>query len=317
MSTRDHPDWWRPIGGQNSQDSTLERRSLVWNDSGIVDGVVPPGFYTVSSTPSKFFTRGCRGKIERIEAYCAGAWANGLIIRYSPHPCIGPYNQVNITPLAGWSWQGVNVREMWNYDSLFIWIYAFQPGVMCAYDELPPYDCHQGIGGGAQWNDVDRRLFIRVIYTGETPGDVPVSGIINNIEIPNVGAYYTANAIVVQNNLDRLLLVAEGAGELLEARLVFGTSVVPAAGVRYSMRFFMDQSAAYIYEIDNRLITQSVVATFGRCAIGEFYQDGDLDITVMTCRLPLEFRRNFQLHALQTTGALVNTDGYATLSIKV
>jgi len=188
MSTRDHPDWWRPVGGQNSQDSTLERRSLMWNDDDILDGAVPATFRIAKYFEGKFFTRGCRGMIERIEVYCRGVAPNTIELRWSPHPGIGPFGAANFVPGAAWAWQGVAVEEMWNYDSLWIWIYYSAPTTNWAYDAVEPYDGHESADFGVTWEDLAIRPFIRVIYTGETPGDVPVSGIINNIAIPAVSS---------------------------------------------------------------------------------------------------------------------------------
>ncbi|GAH63757.1 unnamed protein product, partial [marine sediment metagenome] len=105
MSSEDHPDWWRPTGGQNSQDSILERRSTIWNDDGIVAPTIPDAFYEAAIYKGKFFTRGCRGMIEQIQLYCIGDAADTITIRYSPHPCLGPINEVTIVPAAAWAWQ--------------------------------------------------------------------------------------------------------------------------------------------------------------------------------------------------------------------
>jgi len=185
LSSRDHPDWWKNVGGQNSQDSILERRSLVWNDNNIEDGTVPGAFYDAETYKGKFFTRGCRGMLEQLQLYCIGDGADTITLRYSPHPCLGPFGEVVITPAAAWAWQAFMIEEMWNYDSLFIWVYVCEANVDWAYDAEPPFDGHESGDAGAMWSDMAIRPFIRAVYTGETPGDVPVSGIINNIKIPN------------------------------------------------------------------------------------------------------------------------------------
>lgn len=185
MSSRDHPDWWRPTGGQNSQDSILERRSLVWNDNGVEAPNAPPAFYTGVHHKGKFFPRGCRGMIEQLQIYCINTAGGSLQLRYSPHPGLGPVNTVTITPAATWGWVGVDIEEMWNYDSLFIWVFSCQADVSWGYDATLPFDGHESTDAGATWEDMAIRPFIRVVYTGETPGDVPVSGIVNNIPLPN------------------------------------------------------------------------------------------------------------------------------------
>ncbi|GAH66892.1 unnamed protein product, partial [marine sediment metagenome] len=179
MSTKDHPDWWNPMGGQNSQDSTLERRSLIWNDNGIVAPTIPALFWAGIPYRGKFFTRGCRGKIDYVELYGIGNGVDEITIRYSPHPGTGPYNEVTIVPPVGWNWWPFIISEMWNYDGLFIWVHECGAAVSYAYDAEPPYDGHSSTDGGATWARFNGRVFFRVSYSGETPGDVPVSGTIN------------------------------------------------------------------------------------------------------------------------------------------
>jgi len=303
MSSRDHPDWWRPMGGQNSQDSILERRSLIWNDDGILDGAVPGAFYTGDDFKAKFFTRGCRGKIEQIQVYCTGNAAAQIHIQYSPHPCIGHFREGVLTPAAGWAWQALNIEEMWNYDSLFIWVQRCDFGVSYAYDAVQPYDGHSSDVDGDQWSDQAIRLFIRVIYTGETPGDVPVSGIINVVRIPNsaLGAP-TPLPVAMPNNAWTAIVEYRAPGELLQLEVMFDTVVVPAAGVEYMLRIEADGNAGV--DVGNRQLTQSVIAAFGRCSMGEFFQDGTN--TYLWVRLPIEYRRRLLISGFQTSGAGCN-----------
>jgi len=221
MSTEDHPDWWRPMGGQNSQDSTLERRSLIWNDNGVLDGVDPPAFYTCEEYVGKFFTRGCRGMIEEIQIYCRDAGVNRLRLYCSPHPCLGPLTYVDITPLDTWAWRAGTLEEMWNYDSLFIWVYACYVGVDWAYDTEQPYDGHEATYPGHTWAALDIRPFIRVVYTGETPGDVPVSGIINTIPIPSSSSLSFENdyALPADSEVALIAFDADGYCDYVEARV--------------------------------------------------------------------------------------------------
>jgi len=305
------------MGGQNSQDSILERRSLVWNDNDIEDGEAPPAFYSGTPYVGKFFPRGCRGMIEQIQIYCRDAGVDRITLRYSPHPCLGPLGEVTITPLAGWSWVSANVEEMWNYDSLFIWVLEAQAGADHAYDAVEPFDGHVSTDTGATWADLARRPFIRVVYAGETPGDVPVSGTVNVVEVPSVASESApALPVNVPNNTWTLICTQEGAGTVLAAILRFTTSAAPTAGAlpaAVSYRISLWTESGPIYPLDNRQVCQSEVATSGRCAIGEFYQatvaEPAYDVTLLTVRLPIKFRRRAALWAQQTTGAAVSVTG--------
>jgi len=303
MSSRDHPDWWRPVGGQNSQDSTLERRSLIWNDSDIEDGTVPGTFYEAETYKGKFFTRGCRGMLEQLQIYCMRTAVMTITLRYSPHPCLGPFRSVTIMPGLAWGWVDIPILEMWDYDSLFIWVHSCGANAFWAYDAELPFDGHESGDAGATWSDMAIRPFIRAVYTGETPGDVPVSGIVNVIKMPN-----TALEAAIQQHLnvpnaawtDIVTLV--GAGELVQAQVYFETAVAPAAGVEYMVVIHADGYNGII--VRNRQLTQSVVATSGRCAMGEFFQDAD--DTWLWTRLPLQYRRTLLIRVYQSSGAAVD-----------
>lgn len=214
MSTRDHPDWWRPVGGSNAQDSTLERRSLAWNDDGIVAPTVPANYYTGGDVEAKgkFFTRGMRGMIEQIQVYTQGAPPGTVTLRFSPHPSLGYFHEVVVPYLAAWAWYQADFEEMWDYDSLFIWVHEFTGGNELAYDTEEPYDGHDSPDLGATWEDLDVRPFIRVVYSGQTPGDVPVSGIINNIAIPSSSSVTKERDVAVPADAAVTILTFYGAG---------------------------------------------------------------------------------------------------------
>jgi len=317
LSTRDHPDWWRPVGGSNAQDSTLERRSLVWNDSDIQNGTVPDDFYTEVADKGKFFTRGCRGMLEQLEIYCIRTGAGALRLRYSPHPCIGPINEVAITPGAAWAWVAADIEEMWNYDSLFIWVHACSDDVSWAYDAELPYDGHETEDNEATWQDLAIRPFIRVVYTGETPGDVPVSGVVNTIEIPSVASTYSsAVAVVVPNAFLTLICTVDGAGEVIAAAVNLDVSVIPTAGplpgaVVYRLEIWVD--GRFAWAVTNRSLTQSCVAPSGRAPDGVFYQctvaDPAWDLTAMSTIITLKFRRSATVYVQQFSGGPANVTG--------
>ena len=323
MSTRDHPDWWRPVGGSNSQDSVLERRSTIWNDGDPVAPAAPPELNTGAKNLGKFFTRGCRGVIEYLQLYCRRAAAGTLDLSFSPHPCLGPLYTVTVTPGAAWAWAPGLFYQMWNYDSLFVWVSRCDADVSWGWDRVQPWDGHFTLDVGVTWRLGAWRMYARVVYTGETPGDVPVSGTINTIEIPSTAstmASYTGR--VVPSNAVEMICEAEGAGTMFEARLVLETSAAPTAGpappaVWYQLRLIAD--GFLCSNTNNRDLTQSCVATSGRSSKGEFYQcavqDPAWDCTVLIVRLPLKFRRSLALHAVHTTGVNVTVDGriYANL----
>jgi len=246
-----------------------------------------------------------------LQLYCIGDGADTITLRYSPHPCLGPFREAVITPAAAWAWQPLVIEEMWDYDSLFIWVYECEANVDWAYDAEEPYDGHESGDAGATWADMAIRPFIRVVYTGETPGDVPVSGIVNTVKVPAVGARQETAFLAVPNAAWTPLLTVEGAGTLIQARIVFVTAVAPAAGIIYAMRIYVAGVEAFY--IDNILATQSDIATAGRAGNAEFVQI-PLN-TLLQVRVPLEFRRLIQIEGYQSSGAGCNATVYLTANL--
>lgn len=307
MSSRDHPDWWRPTGGQNSQDSILERRSLVWNDNGILDGAVPDTFYEAEVDKGKFFTRGCRGMIEQIQLYCIGDGVDIITLRYSPHPCLGPINEVTLVPAAAWAWQDIDIEEMWDYDSLFIWVHEAEANVDWAYDAELPFDGHETADAGATWADMAIRPFIRVVYTGETPGDVPVSGILNVIKLPAVSSEVELNSENVPINTDVLMYERHGIGH---CDLIFAHAAAAGSSEMTRLMIYCDDVEAFNLGFNN-LNTRGVLANTPRISLLSYAVDG---FCCMLITHKFEFRRSLRLVARNNFGAVFATvEVYPTL----
>jgi hypothetical protein len=83
-------------------------------------------------------------------------------------------------------WHEVEVNRYWSYDSCVIIIYCSNANLRIYYDNDEPYDSHQFIDPVNYWASYDGRIHIRIQMSSLTVGDVPVSGIINNVQIPNV-----------------------------------------------------------------------------------------------------------------------------------
>ena len=87
-----------------------------------------------------------------------------------------------------------------------------EAGTDWGYDTEQPWDGHWSEDNGATWADPGIRPYIRAVYSGETPGDVPISGIVNNIPIPNVSSKSIKENIDVPIDELTLINVIEGAG---------------------------------------------------------------------------------------------------------
>jgi len=307
VSTNDHPDWWKNIGGQNSQDSILERRSLVWNNNEIEDGTVPALFVNPVNYTGKFFTRGCRGMLEQIQLYLIGDGVDEITIRYSPHPCLGPVGEITIVPAAAWAWQAFVIEEMWNYDSLFIWVHAAEANVDLGYDLEEPYDAHQSGDAGATWGDLNLRQFTRAVYTGETPGDVPVSGIINNIPIPSISSAYKTHTVQLPLGVETDVFLIEGAG-YNDLILLYVQAAVDSDQTYF--RVYCDDVRSWGFTFRN-LNTYGFTAATPSISLNQ-YGLGAACFATLTHKF--EFRRSLRITAWNPTGAVLATAwAYPTL----
>ena len=297
------PDYSGTVLGPRMVPATYERRTIVLNDSKIAAGAPPSN--RSADDYGKFFPRGMRGTLEEIRIYALGDGADTVTLNISPYPGLGPTYTAIITPPAAWGWVDAAFNVMWNYDSLYVWLSDIEANVDWGYDEVKPYDGHLTADLGVTFTDVDERPFIRIVMTGETAGDVPVSGTLNTIEVPAVGGVYDIDVTSCADGVITSLLTFHGAGTLTMARIRGFPFVVPNHyTVYYQLTIFADGRRALT--VDNLDLTQSPVAVAGRSSIGEFFNytsAGAVEFMVMNVRVPIKFRRSLWLRFRQKTGA--------------
>jgi len=168
-----------------TQGAYIERRSTISNN-----GETPSWLFIKETTyRGKFFPRGCRGFIKRVEVYCRNLTEDdGLVyIVVGRRMGKGILTSSNIAVVAGSEagWRGVDFNVPFMYDSLFIAVLAFLSDIVeVAYDaEASPDEFDSD--DFYDWTSQDRRLWIRVFYEGQTVGDLPVSGIVGVVVLPN------------------------------------------------------------------------------------------------------------------------------------
>ena len=296
------------MGGQNSQDSTLERRSLAWNDPNIVAPAVPDNFYTDEHYKGKFFPRGMRGMIEQIQIYSIGGPPGTIWLRISPHPCLGYFHEIPVAVGAAWAWNAGDFEEMWDYDSLFVWIRGSSAGQSWAYDAEEPYDGHEATYPSPTWAYLDIRPFIRIVYTGQTPGDVPVSGILNVIPIPSASSSTKEDDIAVVADTQRQVVFWDGAGycDYIEALVDAAVN----SHLTY-IRVYCDEVLA-MEEQFAELNTRGHTTATPTVSLPIFLDDG---LCVMLIHKRFEFRRTFRVDAYNLPNAqTVTVVGHPTFN---
>ena len=176
---------------------------------------------TGDNRDGKFFPRGCRGFLGIIEVYCRQTVTGDetITVYLSPHPSMGPVASatIDVPAFSDPAWRGATFNRMWNYDSMFIFIVTSSANVGIAYDEASP-DRFSSTDAGATWTaDPHNRNWFRAVMEGETVGDLPVSGTLNTIEIPSLGAARQMQTLNVPPESGLYDTLQVGAGELLIA----------------------------------------------------------------------------------------------------
>lgn len=167
----------------------------------------------------KFFPRGCRGLINLISLYCDNTDSadHSFTIYISPQAGMGPILSATLTVPASApaDWRSVTIRRFWNYDSMFIYVIADNANYpRLGYDSGTPYDYHYSTDA-VTWTPASVRIWIKVDMTAMTVGDLPVSGTINTVEIPNETTSRDSNVFTVPAGGTAYDDVQEGAGTVL------------------------------------------------------------------------------------------------------
>jgi hypothetical protein len=164
------------------------------------------GWTTVLSPnrEAKLFPRGCRGFISLINVYakCTSGTYN-LIVELRPNLCSAPiytFTQA-VTGAAGTI--AVVVNRWWNYDSLVISLYTDNGNVYYGYYACNEFqaDYFGSADAGATWLPSNAQLIIEPYIRSLTAGDIPVSGTVNNIPIPNTSSRMVQTSIIVPAGL--------------------------------------------------------------------------------------------------------------------
>jgi len=194
------------------------------NDNGVTAPSAPPSSETGVTYRGKFFPRGARGLLGYLLIYCKRTASGTLTLAYAPQPGMGKIGSVTITPTSSWAWRSASVFKFWNYDSLFIWVESCGADVSWGYDSTAPYDQFGSGDSGVTWYPQNYRLFIWVGSYGQNIGDIPVSGIVNTIEVPSAIATREYVTLDVPASSELLDTLQPGSGGLLFAFFYAGTA---------------------------------------------------------------------------------------------
>ena len=181
---------------------------------------IDPAVYAVSwesvaagtNWRGKFFSRGMRGNLYRVQVYVRnGGIAEDIVLGFRSfisRDREGNVEEFEVTINVGGGYTGWvtgTIRRFWNYDPLFVYIKDNGVNTDIGYDILLPavppflenFDGYNSNDYGFIWTPEARRYGIQLIYTGKTEeGDIPITGVVN---VKNIEDTVTTLAIRTDN----------------------------------------------------------------------------------------------------------------------
>jgi len=184
---------------------------------------------------------------------------------------------------------------MWNYDSLFIMAVCSIASLNMAADSEANPDGFYSIDSGATWVHEDWRYWFRAVMKGETVGDLPVSGTINTVEIPQASTQSVYENVDLPKGTELDIITINGAGsvDFLSARVNAATNSDDVA-----VKVYCDG----ILALEMQFVTMSyrgyTVTTFP-IALLQFGGNASCMVDIMK---KFSFRRQFRLAMKETVG---------------
>lgn len=294
--SQDQPDFAVPTLGPLSKNSRLCWRSILSNN-----GDTP--LWSTSAYPNyngKFFPRQCRGYISTIDVYCRDAAAAGgtLTVYISPFPYLGQtYNANIVVPVSGVAaWRSATFNITWSYDSLFIWVRCSVAAIQIAYNIDVNGDCFYSANDGVTWVRYNGNYWYQVNYFGETAGDVPVSGTISTILIPNQSSGRLYVTVTLTTNNETLIKSVDGAGE--NDYLDLWVNAIADSHL-VIWRIYCDGVLSFQWDFQG-FSQHFYTASTPKMSLLKYGADATCCVLI-TLKLP--FRQNFTITAQHTAGA--------------
>ena len=186
-----------------------ENTRTLQNDGGTIQWTYGDRYF------GKWFPHGARGFITKVYIYCKPATTDYTLYVYFSIAPNSPYlfyvsTTVLTTDTEGW--KEIDVNMLWNYDSLFITIHGTTSDLVLAWDTETPADRWYHETDMYSLQPRTGRQWIRVKIRGQTSGDIPVSGTVNTINIPNKTSESSTGIVYIDYGEEKTLVEIEGTG---------------------------------------------------------------------------------------------------------
>jgi hypothetical protein len=306
-------------GGANIVIDKLTQSAYTERQSVLANNGATPSMIGVNLTykRGKFFPRGCRGYIMTIEIYCnnADTVSHTFTIKLSPMPGMGPVATFTLPVAAGSipAWRSVTVQRFWNYDSLFIWVCSDSDSYgLLGYDNGAPYDFYSSTDE-VSWSFSALRLWVRVSLSGETVGDLPVSGTVNAIEVPAFASGASSGVVSISALGYATLLAVSGSGV---------ADFICLTGRYSDMRFdiFVDGQKLFLMPFDNQ--SYSLVLANWKTGYGSLGAGSGIVLAVwdttnnwysVHINVPIHFRRSLEIKCMNGDSSAPHDAGASCL----
>jgi hypothetical protein len=269
---------------------TEDRRTLSNNGA---SATMVTGNY--SQPRGKLFPRGCRGFINTVEVYCnnTDSVAHTLTVYFCVQPGMGRVFTATISVPAGASaaWRSASVQRFWNFDSLFLYVKSDSDSYgAVGSDTGTPYDYYYSSDEIA-WAPGSARYWLRVNFTGETVGDLPVSGTLNIIEIPSTSTARQYKQLTVPAGGELYDAVQVGSGQVLFIMFWAGTTgardnLVPRVKCDGNLAMPVDFAMSYYNDY-------YVTGTTPGITIGKWDTTNNYYVLIVT--VPFTFQRSLEV----------------------
>jgi len=195
------------------QQAYKERRATYFNDEVGIGRATHASLW--SGVCGKFFALQTMGFLYKIyvDAKNVGGAAEDATYALS-YEVGGPQVKSGTVSIpTGTNWVAIPIYKYWEYDRIFVWFKTLGANTTIGYDTVADFDYWYFSGGN--WLILDRRPFIQLEFKGLPISILPIGGVVNNIQIPNLAsrAYIGVTSIPSQPTATTLFEVY-GAGEV-------------------------------------------------------------------------------------------------------
>ena len=260
---------------------------------------------------AKFFVHRARGHLHSVKVYVkntdtANAQTISVAIAIRPNTNIMLSKTKTID--AGFEgWVEVFFDKWWNYDTMFV-VVLLPSEVQVAVDDGYPRDGWYSDATTYDFLNLPYRPWIQVLMYCSTIGDLPVSGTVNTIQLPNLAgaAGGTLTYVAPDSEQDLAYITAAGVAKYIRLYQDGGSP----SDVRF--RIVVDDNDLMSFTIADLIKYQSDVGV-GEGIVVTRYDTTNNKYAVMIT-IPIDFQKRLEIYARNDGTSGVNCEAFVLYS---